>query len=150
MSEAAILTDKDFEHGAKHPGLGPHYSAAQRIVDAALKPLTNDEAKVIAERVANQIYQQILDVTQDALWQDAGMNLQSKMWLTVDEIVRAILSGNREVMSRYALGHRYDCEEVRKAVARHIPQEVMLARIGDLEADNKRLSEALELERRMR
>jgi tRNA U38,U39,U40 pseudouridine synthase TruA len=75
------------------------------------------------------------------------MNLQSKMWHMVDEIVRAILSGNRHVISRYALGSRYDCEEVRKAVASHIPQEIMTARIVDLEGENERLKDALQREK---
>jgi hypothetical protein len=147
MSER-ILTDKDFAYAAQYPGLGPHYWPAQRIVEAALKPLTSDDAKVIAERVATQIYQQIVDATQDALWQDAEMNLQSKMWHMVDEIVRAILSGNLDVINRYVLGNRYDCEEVRKAVASQIPQEIMTARIADLEGENERLKDALQREKR--
>lgn len=142
-----ILTDKDFAYAAKYPGLGPHYWPAQRIVEAALKPLTSDDAKVIAERVATEIYQQIVDATQDALWQDAEMNLQNKMWHMVDEVVRAILSGNSDLISRYAIGNRYDCEAVRKAVASHIPQEIMVARIADLEYENERLKDALQRER---
>ena len=146
MSER-ILTDKDFAYAEKYPGLGPHYWPSQRIVEAALKLLTSDAAKVIAERVATEIYQQIVDATQDALWQDAQMNLQSKMWHMVDEIVRAILSGNRDVINRYALENRYDCEAVRKAVAGHIPQEIMTARIADLEYENERLKDALQREK---
>jgi hypothetical protein len=142
-----ILTDNDFAYAAQYPGLGPHYCPAQRIVEAALKPLTSDDAKVIAERVATQIYQQIVDATQDALWQDAEMNLQSKMWHMVDEIVRAILSGNLDVINRYVLGNRYDCEAVRKAVASHIPQKIMTTRIADLEGENERLKDALQREK---
>lgn len=77
------------------------------------------------------------------LWSDAEMNLQGKSWRMVDEIVRGILSGEKWLIERYALGDRYDCDKIREAVARHIPREIMQARIADLEAENERLRKDL-------
>ena len=141
-----IFTDKDREHRA----LGPHYFAAQRIVEASCAGLKSDHAKEIADAVAKQVYDRIQEVTEASLWSDAELNLQGKMWSMVDEIIKGILGGDRDAMERYALAERYRCEDVRKAIAAHIPQGIMAARITDLEAENKRLQDALNWERGLR
>jgi hypothetical protein len=144
-----IFTERD-QQQSERSSLGPHYFASRRIVDAALAPLTSADAKEIAETVAKQIYDRIQEVAEESLWMDAEMNLQSKMWRMVDEIVKGILGGDRGAVERYALGERYRCEDVRKAIAAHFPQEIMAARIVDLEAENKRLQDALSREREYR
>jgi hypothetical protein len=147
VSEVQIITQHDYKKGEQWPALGPCYSASQRIVEEALAHLTADDARKIADGIAKQVYERIYEVAEDALWSDAEVNLQGKMWRMVDEVVRGILSGERWVMVRYALGSRYDCDKIREAVAKHIPQEIMQARIADLEADNERLRRDLDFAR---
>ena len=130
--------------------LGPHYFAARRIVEASCAVLQSEHAKEIADAMAKQVYDRIQEVVGASLWVDAEINLQGKMWAMVDEIVKGILEGDRGAMERFALGERYRCETVREAIAAHIPKEIMDARIGDLEAENKRLQEALQWERKHR
>lgn len=121
-----------------------------RIVEASCAALKSEHAKEIADVVAKQVYDRIQEVVEASLWSDAEMNLQGKMWSMVDEMIKGILGGDLAAMKRYTLGHRYDCEAVRKAIATHIPQEIMNARIADLEAENKSLQDALRLERELR
>lgn len=143
---ASIFTDQDRQHSS----LGPHYFAARRIVEASCAALKSEHAKEISDTVVKLVYERIQEVVEASLWSDAEMNLQGKMWSMVDEMVKCILGGDIAAMKRYTLGHRYDCEAVRKAIAKHIPQEIMNARIADLEAENKILQDALRLERELR
>lgn len=53
-------------------------------------------------------------------------------------------------MDRYVLGQRYECEKIRAAIAKHIPEELQNARIADLEAENAKLKEDLEWAREWR
>lgn len=143
-----IFTDEDRQ--SQNPSLGPHYFAARRVVFQAISALSADDAKDLAGVIAGQVYERIQEVTEASLWTDAELNLQGKMWSMVDEIIKGILGGDRSAMERYALGERYRCEEVRKAIAAHIPQEIMVARIADLEVENKRLQDELSWERKLR
>lgn len=142
-----IITQDDYTQGQEMPVLGPAYFSSRRIVNAALQRLTADDARQIADGIAKQVYERIQEIAEDALWSDAEMNLQGKSWRMVDEIVRGILSGEKWLIERYALGARYDCDKIREAVARHIPREIMQARIADLEAENERLRKDLEFAR---
>lgn len=59
---------------------------------------------------------------------------------TVDDTVKALLSGKKWALERYCLGSRYDQDEVRRAIAAHIPKEIQDARIADLEAEVEKLN----------
>ncbi len=136
-----IFTPEDMQETEKHNSLGPHYFAAQRIVDQAM-------AGFVAAHFDGIIKTAVDSLLEAAIFDDAGSNIQGKIWRMVDEVVRGILSGERWPMERWALGTRYECQKVREAVAAYIPDEIARARIADLEAEVKRLTERVEDERR--
>lgn len=138
----------NIEDAARYDTLGPAYFASRRVVEAAMRDFTNEHLKDIAKVATDSIYEKVQSAVEDHLWSDAEMNLQGKMWRMVDQVVQGILSGERWVVERYALGSRYDCEKARKAIAAHFEDEIAKARIADLEAEVERLKQDNERMRR--
>lgn len=136
------------EDAAQYETLGPVYFAARRVVEAAMHDFTNDHLKEIAKTTTDAIYEKVQTAVEDHLWSDAELNLQGKMWRMVDQIVQGILSGEKWIADRYALGTRYDCGAARKAIAAHFEDAIAKARIADLEAEVERLKKDNEWLRR--
>lgn len=143
--EEPLLNPADAE---KYKTLGPAYFAARCVVEQAVAPFTADMMQSVVKEIADKLYTQLQDIIEDALWSDAELNLQGKMWRMVDETVQALLSGEKWAVERYCLGSRYDHDKVRAAIARHIPEELQNVRIADLEQEVADLKKSLEWERR--
>lgn len=143
-----IITDDDLREAERCEALGPAYFVARRVTERAMAAFEDKHLKPLIETAARQFQEKLWDDVQLSLWSDTEMNLQSEMWRTVDSIVLAIMGGKQWALQRYALGPKHDCEEVRAAVARHIPREIMDRRIIDLEEQVKSLTERLEWARR--
>lgn len=145
MGNAAEFTDDDLRQGQEHPALGPAYFAAQRVMAGAMAAFqaehVEEHVKPVIKRAADDLYEQLMRATKDYLWSNAEMNLQGEMWRMVDQIVKALLSGEGWALKKYALGERYDCEAVRATIARLVPEELQAARIADLEQEVKRLAD---------
>jgi hypothetical protein len=136
------------DKAAEHPTLGPHYFAAR---DAAEKFMADFEAEnfsPLLKKAAETFMETMQESLENWLLSNVESNLQGTIWRQIDESVKALLSGERWALERYALGERYDCEKIRVAVAKHIPSELQDKRIADLEAENKRLREDLAWHRR--
>lgn len=147
MSEEATFTDDDIAEGAAHPALGPAYFAARRVVEGAMAAFQDEHieqhVKPIIKKTSDELYEHLMRTTQDYLWSNAEMNLQGEMWRMVDQIVKALLSGEGWAVKKYVLGERYDCDKVRATVAQHVPVELQDARIADLEAEVTRLTDEI-------
>ena len=152
MQEETIFTDEDIEFGEIHPVLGPEYSAARSFMDrfAAsfrdehLQPMSDEIVKIITDKIREKVW----DDFRDYLISDAEQNAAGAIRSMVNDTVKALLSGNRWALERYPLAARYDAEEVRKAIAMHIPDEIAKARIADLEKQVADLKQSLEWARR--
>lgn len=131
-----LFTEDDFEGDSV---LGPHYFAARRIVAGATKHLEDDGLDEMVKGITDKIYEKLQNSVEACMWSDAQSNLQSKMWHMVDEIMKGVLSGDKWIMDRYALGSKYDCEKSRAAIAKHVGNEVLALRISDLENEIERL-----------
>lgn len=125
----------------KFETLGPAYFAARRVVEAAMRDFTSEHLDGLAKTATDAIYEKLQEALEDHLWSDAELNLQGKMWRMVDQIVQGMLSGERWIVDRYALGPRYDCEAARKALSAHFEDEIANARIADLEAEIEKLKQ---------
>jgi hypothetical protein len=135
-----MFTDEDKTKSAKgYESLGPHYFSSQRAADEITEAFIAEQMKPLVNKAADDFGDKLWTMIEDHLWSDVNSNLQSKMWRTIDEIVKGILSGEEWVMKRYALGSKYECEKIRAAVAKHIPHELLSERVKDLEEENKRL-----------
>ena len=136
------LTDEDWE-GAL-PQLGPAYDFSRRVVEKAFSGFNEDHLQSITKAAADDFYDKLQDHICDYFWSDVEMNLQYKMWNAVNDIVDGILGGRKYVFEHYALGERYRCEDIRKALVEQIPREVQDARIADLVAEVEKLTDELQ------
>jgi hypothetical protein len=153
MSEQnTTFTDADILFAESHPVLGPEYSAARSFMekfmvgweDEHLKPL----ADAIAKEVADKIRDRVWDDFRDHLLSDTEQNAAGAMRGMVHDTVKALLGGKRWALDRYPMAERYDADEIRAAIAKHIPDEIAAARIADLEAELKKARDDLEWMRR--
>lgn len=138
------------EKGEEYPVLGPHYFAARKAAEEFMSGFVIEQFDPLIKKASDAFYESMLENIQASLLSDVESNIQSVIWHQIDESVRALLSGEKWAIDRYALGERYDCEKIRAAVASHIPAELQDARLKDLEAENKRLREDNEMLRRFR
>ncbi len=129
-----VLTDEDIAKAQEYPVLGPAYFAARRVCAAAMKDWDTQHLRPLVETIRDKVTDTLWDTIRDSIWFDTEMNLQGRMWDMVDRTVKALLTGERWALERYCLEDRYDHDQVRAAIARHIPEEIKGARIADLEA----------------
>jgi uncharacterized protein (UPF0297 family) len=146
MIEDPIVTD-DIVQGADS-NLGPGYFAAHRFAEAFMSGVEAEHFKPVLEKVVKDIADALFDRVQDSFIHSVESNVQSHIWQEVDQIVRYLLAGTPWAVERYALGNRYNCVQVREAVARHVPEELQDERIADLEAEVASLKQSLEWARR--
>src|SRR6185437_9324383 len=133
---------KDTEQAADCEILGPAYFASRDIVDEFMGTMNADSIDALAKKYTDKVYDQVLETFETFLFSDTSANLQGKMYRMVDECVSALLEGKQWAINKYVLG-AYNCEEIRTAVAKHIPQEIMEQRLIDLTKENEQLKESL-------
>lgn len=129
-----MITEKDIEDGKEYPTLGPAYFSARRMADAALADFRNQHLDDLVKASVAAFYEKLQEAVERSIIGDAECNIQGHIWRTVDDTVKALLTGEKWALERYCLGSRYDHEKVRAAIAAHIPKELQDARIADLEA----------------
>jgi hypothetical protein len=148
---APILTEEDVAKAKDFASLGAPYFAAQRIVGAALDGLPDNVLQPIVKKFTDAAYEAIQEAVEASIWSDAEHNLQGKFWSGIDEVIDALITGQPWALERYGLcAERYTsrAEDIRKAIAAHIPREIMDARIADLEAEVAKLKETIQWLRR--
>jgi len=129
-----MFTDQDWLDAERTQTLGPHYHAADRVCKEAMQGFTEEMMKPLVADAVEAFQDKLWDHMRDFLWSDTEMNLQTKMWHMVDDIVKAILGGNEWAIKRYVLGERYECQDIRKAIAAEIPEQLQAAEVKDLRA----------------
>jgi len=136
------------DKAAEHPVLGPHYFVARDVVDKFMAQFEPGPFDQIIKKAADDLYLSLHERLENFLLSDVESNLQGTLWRQIDESVKALLSGEKWALERYALGSKYESEKIREAVAKHIPKELQDARVADLETEIARLREDLEWHRR--
>ena len=139
-----FITEADVEEN-KSGVLGPAYFASRRIVEAALVDLPHDALKPIVKRFVDDAYDRLQEAVEKAIWFDAEMNLQGKMYSGIDEVIMAIIEGKDWAIKRYGIDEARWTQgpAMREAIAKHLPNEMQQGRIADLEAEVARLREHL-------
>lgn len=138
-----VITEADIEKSSPD-GLGPEYFAAGRVAERLVADVLSQEtldrlAKDVAKKVSDEVFNQISAF----LW-DGGIehNMQLSATHMVKDVLEAVVSGNKVLASRIAL-QKYDQHGVRAAIAKLIPDEVLQARIADLEKEVEQLRGSL-------
>jgi hypothetical protein len=151
MTDIGAFTESDMAEGEQYPTLGPAYFAARRVCEEAISAFEAEHMKPLVEKFQKSVADELWTVVENHLWNDTESNLQGKMWRMVDEIIKGILSGGPPwVAERYALGGRYDCDAIRKALALSIKDQLGEAFHADLQEENEKLRKEMEYLRKMR
>ena len=145
-----LITDEMKQDAEGCPTLGPAYFAARKVVAEVCEGLDEEPFKELFSTFADKLNEQLQSRLEDHLFTDTEDSLYQKVWHMVDQIVRGLLSGEKWVMDRYALGTKYDCEAIRAELVKHIPKEVQDKRIVELEEQVDRLKKDLQFERGLR
>lgn len=143
-----LITEAHIEAAEGYEVLGPADFAARDISKRYMEKFQSEHFKPLVEEFAKQFRDKLWGDVTDFLLSDTESNLQGRIWQMVDEIVLALLGKHEWAYKKYALGSRYDCQEIRAKLAALIPKELQDARIADLEVEIKELKQSLEWARR--
>lgn len=146
------LPEEELEFEAKaepYNNLGPNYFAAQTIAERFLKNFAVEHFEPLVKQFTEKFRDELWTDISSWLLADTESNLASEIRSRVDRSVDALLSGNPNYINQYVLG-QYNDEEIRKAVAQHIPKELQDQRVLDLEKQVASLTECLKFYRETR
>lgn len=145
MTHDVTFTDSDIAVG---PVLGPEYSASQRLADAMLEKFQSGHLKPLVEKVADEFRDKLWDDVRDWLLADTEQNVAGAVRDMVEQTVVALLTGKEWAMNRYPYADYSKGEDIRKAVAQHGGEPLLMARIADLEAEIAKQKETINWLRR--
>jgi hypothetical protein len=133
----------EFEEKAKpYSNLGPNYFAAQTIAERFLKNFAVEHFEPLVKHFTEKFRDELWTDITSWLLADTESNLALEIRNRVDRSVNALLEGNPNYIKQYVMG-QYNDEEIRKAIARHIPKELQDLRVLDLEKQVASLTESL-------
>lgn len=139
------FTDDDIAIG---PVLGPEYRASQRFAEGVMKGFQEDHLEPIIKMIADQVQDKLWDTARDWLLQDTETNVHGAVRYMVEQTIEALLTGKEWAMQRYPYADYTKGEEIRKAVAKHGSDTLLMARIADLEAELAKAEETINWLRR--
>lgn len=140
MMEDEVFTADDIEKG--QDVLGPEYFAGRRISERFMAQFKDEHFKPLAEEFAKVFRDKLWTDIADWLLVDTESNVHNEIARMVEGTVQAIITGQKWALNRYALAARYgNGVELRAAIVKHVPAELMDARLRDLEAENAKLRE---------
>lgn len=139
------FTDDDIAMG---PDLGPEYRASQRFAEGVMKGFQEDHLEPIIKMIADQVQDKLWGTARDWLLQDTETNVHGAVRYMVEQTIEALLTGKEWAMQRYPYADYTKGEEIRKAVAKHGSDTLLMARIADLEAELAKAKETINRRRR--
>jgi len=143
-----MFDKEEIDKGAEHITLGPAYFAARKTAERFMASFEAEHFKPLIDEFTKRFRDEIWRNIDEWLISDTENNLQHRMWQHTDSMVKHILAGDDWAMKKFALGERYDCDRIRKAIALHIPKELQDKRIADLEEENDKIKKEIEHLRR--
>lgn len=149
MADAAF-TEDELTFGAENPVLGPAYLASRDLAEKYMEAFEAEHFKPLIEKFSDELRGRLWDDLETYLLSDVESNLQGSLWRMVDGTINALLTGQRWALDRYVMAQaRYGyAEKVRAAVAAHLGDELVAARIADLESQLADARDTIERQRR--
>ena len=138
-------TDEDIAVG---PVLGPEYRASQRFAEGVMKDFQDEHLQPLMKIIADEVQDKLWDVARDWLLQDTETNVHGAVRSMVEQTINALLTGKEWAMQRYPYADYSKGEEIRKAVAVHGGDELLMRRIADLETEVAKKEETIQWLRR--
>lgn len=142
---ALTFTDEDIAVG---PVLGPEYRASQRFAEGVMKGFQDEHLQPLMKIIADEVQDKLWDVARDWLLQDTETNVHGAVRDMVEQTINALLTGKEWAMQRYPYADYSKGEEIRKAVAVHGGDELLMRRIADLETEVAKKEETIQWLRR--
>ena len=139
------FTDEDIALG---PVLGPEYRASQRFAEGVMKDFQDEHLQPLMKIIADEVQDKLWDVARDRLLQDTETNVHGAVRDMVEQTINALLTGKEWAMQRYPYADYSKGEEIRKAVAVHGGDELLMRRIADLETEVAKKEETIQWLRR--
>ena len=139
------FTDEDIALG---PVLGPEYRASQRFAEGVMKGFQDEHLQPLMKIIADEVQDKLWDVARDWLLQDTETNVHGAVRDMVEQTINALLTGKEWAMQRYPYADYSKGEEIRKAVAVHGGDELLMRRIADLETEVAKKEETIQWLRR--
>lgn len=139
------FTDKDIAIGKV---LGPEYGASNRLAEAMLEKFQAEHLKPLVDKVADEFRDKLWSDVTDWLLDDTEQNVAGAIRYMVEQTVVALLTGKSWAMERYPYADYAKGEDIRRAVAVHGSDKLLMARISDLETELKKAKEQIEWLRR--
>ena len=139
------FTDEDIAVG---PVLGPEYRASQRFAEGVMKGFQDEHLQPLMKIIADEVQDKLWDVARDWLLQDTETNVHGAVRDMVEQTINALLTGKEWAMQRYPYADYSKGEEIRKAVAVHGSDELLMRRIADLESEIAKKEETIQWLRR--
>lgn len=140
MNDLIQFTEED---EASSTALGPEYFASQRLAADIMQKFDAEHLKPLVEKVADEFREKLWDDVRDWLLCDAEINVHGAVRDMVEQTINALLTGKEWAMQRYPYANFSRGEEIRKAVAAHGSDKLLMARIADLEAELVKKTETI-------
>ena len=135
------FTDEDIAVG---PVLGPEYRASQRFAEGVMKGFQDEHLQPLMKIIADEVQDKLWDVARDWLLRDTETNVHGAVRDMVEQTINALLTGKEWAMQRYPYADYSKGEEIRKAVAVHGSDELLMRRIADLESEIAKKEETIQ------
>lgn len=144
-AEITTFTDEDIAVG---PTLGPEYRASLRWAEAIANELNEEALRPLIDDFTKQFAEKLWDSAASSLLSDTEYNMAGSVRHMVEQTVQALLTGQEWAMARYPYADYSKGEEIRKAVAKHGGDNLLMRRIVDLEAELAKKEETIQWMRR--
>jgi hypothetical protein len=145
MIELTQFTDGDIAYS---PILGPEYRASNRLAEAMLEKFEAEHLKPLVDKAAADFRDKLWDDVRDWLLADTEQNVSGAVRHMVEQTVVGLLTGKEWAMARYPYANYSKGEDIRRAVAAHGGDTLLMKRIADLEAELKKRDETIQWLRR--
>lgn len=130
------------------PILGPEYGASTRFAEAMLEKFEAEHLRPLVEKVSEEFRDRLWSDVNDYLLSDAEINAAGAIRYMVEQTVVALLTGKEWAMERYPYADYSKGEGIRKAVAKHGGEKLLMKRISELEAEIQKKEETIQWMRR--
>ena len=144
----SALTDFTEADEAISPVLGPEHGASRRLSEAMLDKFDCEHLRPLIDKAADEFRDKLWGDVTDWLLQDAELNVAGAVRSMVEQTVVALLTGKQWAMDRYPFADYAKGEDIRRAVAGHGSDRLLMARISDLEAELSKANQTIDWLRR--
>lgn len=133
-----------FTDGDLNSPLSPVYHASFRLAESITEKFNIEHLKPIVDKAADEFRDKLWTDITDHLLSDTEYNIANSVIYMVEQTVTALLTGNEWAMNNYPYANYTKGEEIRKAVAAHGSERLLMDRIKDLEEKLERAQETID------